>query len=154
MSQEQKTHWTEAEVESLRIYFENGYSDIEISEALGRSDDAVRYQRYRHGLMRSTNGKWCKAALDTLLDPANADLTNRAMGELLGIDDSNVHRKRRELGLKTRTRRRWTEDEISILRQYYPLYGTAAVAKRTGWDAKAIENKVYSLGIKRMKNAS
>ena len=143
--------WEDHEIEALQVYFDNDYSDIEISDALSRSEDAIRRQRYRRGLLRQTNSRWCKAAMDILTDPANADLTNSAMGQLLGMDPSVVYRKRQQLGLKRCTKRFWTEDEIDILVRYYPANGAALVGEHTGWGARAVESKARSLGIKRRR---
>lgn len=145
--------WTDEDIDALHVYFENGYSDEEIAEALGFSQtETIAKKRRALGLMRRTRVEhWTKKTLAILHDPANQHLTNAEMGELVHADQSTVYRKRKELGLPTCTLRRWTEEELAVLREHYPKKSTRFVAKQLGRPDNAVRTKAWTLGITRQE---
>lgn len=143
--------WTEEDIDALKVYFENDYDDEEIAEALGFTYvGTVSKKRRELKLFRRTRESiWDDRRLGTLLDPANRGRSNVEIGMQLHLDPSTVYKKRKELGLPTSTLRRWTQEEIQLLRDHYPAKGLAYVAKLVGREQKAVEYKAGVLGVRR-----
>ena len=137
--------WTDDELDALKVYFDNDYSDIEIADALDRSADSVVKKRYSLGLKRERN-LWTQEQIDFLKAPENRDKPNREIGAVLGKHAATVLKKRAELGLPTSVYRKWTPEELDVLFEHHKK-GNAAVGRMLGRTTKAVGAKAAELGL-------
>ncbi|WP_462319949.1 SANT/Myb-like DNA-binding domain-containing protein [Halochromatium sp.] len=141
-------HWTPAEDIELKRLFHQGLSDNAIAKAMGRhSAEAIERRRWMLGLLRRRKTLWTPQNLQALYD--NQHLSSTQLSQKLKIHPTNIHKKRKELGLPTSTQRRWTADEIALLRQHYPTQGARYIANRTQWTPHDVQCKACALGIRR-----
>jgi len=46
-------------------------------------------------------------------------------------------------------RRKWTEEEIEVIKEYYPTYPTRKIAEKLGRSIKSIEGRAKYMGIRK-----
>ena len=91
--------------ESLRTYWENGYADWEIADAMEvESYEAIRYRRRQLGLVKR-RGYYRWPHKDRVLLQDNLHLTNKELAELLGKTINSVIQYKKDKGMKKRYER-------------------------------------------------
>jgi len=74
-------------------------------------------------------------------------MTQKEIGDEIGVSQSQVHKYMRNYGVKVRDRS-WSDKEEEILRKIYPHLTPEEVAYVFGRTEKAVVNKANSMGLK------
>ena len=152
------TNWTEELNDSLRVLFENDYSDEEIMEVLKIPHiDRVKRQRLALGLRRTPpkggNNPLQQCEIEFLFEnqTLSSAAASRELAKKFGTkprDPWAIYEARRRLDLPTTNRRDWTKDEDDLIRRYYPGKGAKPISDRTGWPIRSVQYRASKLGIK------
>lgn len=144
--------WTKEELETIKkYYFEEGKNGV--SKRLGKSPVACEQKAAQLGLRYKGNG----------LDPwsQKADDIVRQYYPIEGSD--GVYKRLTSLGMsmtKSRIRDRakkvlgvkapqvWTQEELDILKKFYPTEGVDGILKRLKKSKSQISNKAFKLKLK------
>lgn len=142
--------WTEELYDAVKTYFENGYSDWEIADALDLEDARqVRNARSKLGLKKSHGYKWTDAMIDELKSPEFANKTNKELAAHFGVHATTVHRKRLKLGLQTSTQHMWTAEEENFLRENWHKMRPIDIARKLNQSPNLVSGKATHMGLKR-----
>lgn len=148
--------WTSDDDSVLREYFKDGDLN-KLSLKLGRSVSAIRGRAVVLGLKRGRKGPishgsdWTVEELNCLY--FNADLGMSDLEKLLpGRSACAIQAKKSKLGL-TLTPVPWTEEEDSVIRQYYPAEGVSVSTRLPGRSPLACANRANALGVLRLSTA-
>lgn len=166
-----KERYTKEEMLQIRLMFEQGKSDEEMAEALGRKLTGLQYKRRRMGLHRPDAVELTKAVSHQWTEEEELFIRNfwreksdRWMAAKLGVSLSSYKHKRQRmsetmLGPKKRmvkewTRRKglrqsWTFTEEQYLTEHYPWHSAAEIAKVLHRKENAIQWKAKRMGLKK-----
>lgn len=144
--------WTEEELETLKkYYFEEGKNGV--SKRLGKSPTACEQKAKQLNLQYKGNrlNYWSRKA-DNIIrqyypmegsDGVYERLTSLGMS----TTKSRIRDRAKTLGVKVKANI-WTQEELNILRKFYPTEGTDGVLKRLNKSKSQIHNKVFDLKLK------
>jgi len=146
LEQKKPDKWTEEE-EKLLIEYSKKYLAKTIAKRLGRSYESVKQKAKRMGIeLKYENDIWKKWMVDYLKDNVN----KRPMCEIekmLGLSYRTIIRKCEELNLEIEDDT-WTEEEISILKEYAPKCHYKELVKvLPNRSVSAINTRAHILGI-------
>lgn len=126
--------WTEDEIEIIRKYYPEGGSEAVKEHLPDRPIKGIRQKACLLGV--STKGPaWTKEDIEILKEcystggaqAVKERLSNRSEGAIfskaakLSINNQQEHRTRHEY--KKRFNKKWTEEELTILKEFYPTEG-------------------------------
>jgi len=170
------SRWTEEEIQLLKKLYPIKFNR-EIASILGRSIYSIEKQANRLGLkkkpivfkkgtikmLRKNEMKpWSKKDIEKLkrLYP---NLPTDEVAKILGRTVKAVKHKAYALGIKKQrdyfvrngkkiNRKRWTDEEIKILRELYPKESAKSIAKKLGRPVNSIWIKAERLGLTKGHN--
>lgn len=140
-----KASWNDRELRFLKKHY-GTLPTQEIAARLGRSVSSVRNTVNKMGLTKKQQGCWTKEEMAVLamhydngagIDRIQTLLPKRTRGAIaaqaskMGLTDDQ----------------RWHPDDITILRQYYPVMGIRVEKKLPGRSRAAIKGQVAKLGL-------
>lgn len=96
---------------------------------------------------------WTEEMLEYLLDHYETD-SCMDMGMYLGVSAPTVSSKLRSMGISVgiggkKLRRRWSDDELSYLREHYPHESAVDIADVLGVCSQLVRTKANELGLKK-----
>lgn len=171
-----KPRYTKKELIQIKLMFEQGKSDEEIAEALGRTLTGLLYKRRQMGLHRPDAVELTKAKGHQWTDEEELFITNywremtdAWMAKKLGVSVSAYKHKRKRMKIKTLggekpagyikswerkkgVRRSWTFKQEEFLKEHYPTHSAAEIAKVLKRNENAIQWKAKRLGLKKEYN--
>lgn len=151
--------WTADEVQELKKYL--GASTTEtIAHILGRSVDEVQQQIIELGRVQST-GRWTRSEI-TQFKRIYGTRTDEDLARIFGRSVESVRRQAQKYSLakdKAFLRRlngeastkmpRWTEEELTALKEMYPFHSNLEIAQRLDRSVKSVVSKAHNLGLKK-----
>lgn len=163
--------YTKEEKLQIRLMFEQGKSDEQIAETMGRPLGGVLYMRRKMGLhrpdavelTRQKGHQWTEEE-ELFIRNFWREKSDRWMAAKLGVSESAYKHKRQRMSettlgakkpmLKEWTRRKglrhsWTFAEEQYLIEHYPWHSAAEIAKELGRKENAIQWKAKRLGLKK-----
>ena len=102
--------YTRAEKNLIKQMFEDGASDVEISQSLGRSAMAIGSQRHILKLHRRRVKHWSESDNSVLMDMFNNGHTYKEIAKKLDRTEGSIEKRLRKLGMK-RSRPYYPVDE-------------------------------------------
>lgn len=143
--------WDEERDDELRTLFTNAYSDDEIADYFGLEaiDSIVRRRLKLRLLRRGPHGStpWTKQQIKLLHETLHLSAEDAA--QKTGKSINAIYAKRRELGLKSTYYKRWTPEQVQLLRELYPTYGSRLAAAKIKMPVKYVQVKAYNIGLRR-----
>ncbi len=146
-----KGQWSADEVRLLKELLPNKKLS-EIAEKLGRSVDAVKCKRYSIGI-RYPRSLWSEGEIKLVkkLYPGQGPYeAARKIGRSVGA----VGQKAYEMGVKRigrRPYRRWSDDEVRLLKELLPNKKLSDIAQRLGRSAEMVRAKANKMGLTKQK---
>lgn len=138
--------WTDSEDNILREYYPLGGGKLCVEKGLNKKLSTIRMRAMKLGI-HSKNTVWSDAELSVLYDMHKDNTVNAMSKRLKGRSPKAIKNKLEELGLECVVK--WTEDEIALVKEYYPKGGSKLV-KQKGLDkpTNLISSKASSLGLR------
>ena len=100
----------------------------------------------------SSPHRWWTDSDDEFLENNIKSMPLAEIGRKLGRDRSFVHKKAKELGLKTvfcGKGKRWTKEEIEFIKSNYQIIFWIEIAKNLGKSYSSVAQKISGLGLKK-----
>lgn len=141
-----RARWTIADLEFIEAHY-GSMSSAEMAAKLGRTVGSLGLMADKLGVrcQRSPNWTEDEEAILRKHYVAGAGI-DRLLTLLPGRQANAIFLKAERLGLTSG--RYWREEEIQILRDYYPQYGTAIAESRLGRTETSVKIMARRLGIK------
>jgi DNA-binding CsgD family transcriptional regulator len=141
-----ETKWTEEEYERLSELAAAHYSVKEIAALMNRTIGSIEGQKALLGLK---NGRpWDKKALDQLKALVSENKSNEEIAQIMDRSKSAIQQAKLKNGMGGYTSRKWTEKEISELRELSSEMTIADLGHYFNRDWTSVERKCKALGIK------
>jgi DNA-binding CsgD family transcriptional regulator len=118
-------------------------TDEEISKIMNRTPVAIAHKRAKHNPSYSL---WSEA--DEVLKKWGLKKLDHEIGEMLGRTGFAVKTKRKELGIKSRHPRAWSESEINKLREIARDHTFAELGRIFGRRGRVVAMKCSELNLK------
>jgi len=94
------TNWSENEIMTLKIGFEEEVSDTEIAKVIGRTEKSIKKKRYQLRLFCPPKYKrWLKNEIQSLKIGFEKGLTDKKISEMIGRTEGSIKQKRHQLRL-------------------------------------------------------
>lgn len=111
-----RKRWTKEEKEILRKYFDEGKTDQEIGDIVGRDALAIKTQRRYTRMLKQDCTRWDKKATETMLSLYKEKVPKGEIAKILGVDVKRVTYKLKRMGIISRKRsEKWTKQESENL---------------------------------------
>lgn len=168
-----KTRYTDKEKMQLRLMFEQGKSDEEIAEAIGRTLIGVTFKRRKMGLMRADAielnkvncHQWTEEE-ELFITSYWREMTDSWMAKKLGVSVSAYKHKRKRMKVQTLggekpagyiknwkgkkgVRRSWTFKQEEFMKEHYPTHSAAEIAKYLNKSENAVQYKASRMGLRK-----
>lgn len=166
-----RPHYTQQELDTIRLLFEAGKSDEEIAQALGRPLTGVKVKRVKLRLLRPdaveislrTAHRWTKEEEEFILNFWR-EKSDKWMARKLGVTIAQYSKKRckmkyyadgkNERCIKTWTQQKgkrqgWTFNQEEFLKEYYPTHSAEEIGRYLGKKPNAVQTKAHRMGIKK-----
>lgn len=139
--------WSEEDNNLMRKYYPSMGSKVKSMLSVERSIDAIQMRALVMGLTYNRNKKWSNE--DKIFIKENYGILSvKEIAERLKRTESSVANMVNRLKISNTG---WGDEEIEILKKYYPFEGTK-VANRLTKTAEQCENKARRLGLKYIGN--
>ena len=160
LSKFRKDIWSDDELSILHDYYSQGGSALCQAKGLKRTAMAIKSKAYALGLyvedMTYINAKldssWKQFELDILKEHYEEGGSLLCQKKGLNRKCSSIASKARDLGLKyskSSTLNKWVEEELELLKRYYPIGGVSLCQKQgLNRSDNGIKTKARRLGIK------
>lgn len=138
--------WTDSEDAILREYYPIGGGKLCVAKGVTKKLSTIRMRAKKLGI-HSKNTVWSDAELNVLYSMHETNTLNAISNKLKGRSPKAIKKKLDELGLECVVK--WSDEDIAILKEYYPKGGSKLV-KRKGVDkpTNLIASKANSMGLK------
>lgn len=166
-----KEKYTKEEKLQMRLMFEQGKSDEQIAEVMGRTLCGVAYMRRKMGLhrpdavelTRQKGHQWTEEE-ELFIRNFWKEKSDRWLAAKLGVSLAALKKKRQRmsettLGEKKRMtkdwerqkgkRRSWKFSEEQYMIEHYPWHSAAEIGEALGRKENAIQYKAYRMGLKK-----
>lgn len=151
-----RRYWTREEIDTLTRMRAEGEKYRVIADVLGRPCEEVRIKARD---LRKTDNRsrvWGEEEESQLIEYVKQGHSDVEIGKLLDRKFSAVRKRRNELGLKTKWKKKstfWTEERLDTLRRlvFDEKLSNKELAEHFNVTIKAIERQMYRAGIKRDK---
>lgn len=150
----QTKRWTEEEVGLLKKYYPTEGRDV-IKRFPGRKLGDIQ-QKAQYLQVKEESRKnfyWTAAEIETLLAYYPSEGRN-VCSRIPGRTGNACAMKYESLAAektRKRARKRWTPEEVEVLKKYYPTEGTDVAKRLPGWSEKKCSEKALLLGMKKYK---
>lgn len=145
------THWSAAEIAQLRELMAQGSSYRQAGRAIGRTHAAVKYKCDHLCIEYLAETGWPTADKQRLLEFMAAGMTHREAAVLLGRPYRCVKMMAYNLGVRSRSRQSWTEQQLTDLRDFYGRLPARELADRLGKPIAAVRRRAFVLGLCKKK---
>lgn len=145
-----RNDWTDEEIEILKQTFEKiGAMGIIKQNLFSRHNyGTIKMKAYEIGLKYQKCFKYIPCPDDDKILMENYSKYGKKVIDLLPhMTERQIEYRVKKLGLNIRNQ--WTEEEINILKKYYPIEGIKVVDRLSGKKIASIYNKATKLGILR-----
>ena len=146
-SRNHRVKWTISEINFLEQNY-NQMSNAEIGRALGRSVSSIQGMANKLGCRRFISQPWTEDEKQILRSLYETNINMQEICAMLpGRSSQSIAVMARGWGL-SRPEPYWRQEEIDILRVYYPGEGKKMAVRLPGRGGEAVKLKANELGIK------
>lgn len=139
--------WTVSDLLFLEQFYRSR-SLVEIAEHLGRSPGAVALMADKLGCRGERGAVWKQSEMDIIRHHYRSGVGAEFLQQLLpGRSVSAIFSMAEKMGVLSG--RFWREEELAILRLYYPEEGSFVTARLPGRNAVAVRVMARRLGLKK-----
>jgi DNA-binding CsgD family transcriptional regulator len=111
-----RKRWSKEEQQTLNRWFEEGKTDQEIGDLLGRDAMAVKTRRRYSKMLKQDCTRWEKSQIETLVQLVEQGQTKEEIADTMGMTLGRVKNKIKMLGIISRRRyEKWPAEEKSRL---------------------------------------
>lgn len=146
-----RSRWT---LNDLR-YLEQNYSSrslVELAKHLGRSPGAVALMADKLDCRRKKNRLWTEAEKNIIRQHYSSGVRAEFLRQLLpGRSVDAICNMAEKMGVLSG--RFWQDDELDILRKYYPAEGTLIIARLPGRNAVSVRIMAKRLNLKKTSDS-
>jgi hypothetical protein len=146
------TPWTIEHLQYLERYYQR-QPLAELAAYLGRTPGAVALMAYKLGCRRKRSGVWTEREMDIIRHHYARGVRAGYLQQLLpGRSISGIFTMAEKMGVLSG--RFWREEELEILKRYYPAEGTAITDRLPGRTTHAVRVMAKKLGLKKSQSST